>query len=180
MLGALDKYSRRKSSKKIKVNIVIYNDPAMLKAFQQVLVSGSYKDAQPAAQPVAAKGAAAGIKELSSDARGFLFSFFNQAAMHFSDSVKPIEKGLAESVMPPPGSLAFDFLRASAAARDGTLQEVNAAISDLVKKAAKTTDPALKDALEDIRHEQALFYSGQVKKNKNLQADLGSYAAGIF
>jgi hypothetical protein len=121
-----------------------------------------------------------GLKELSSDARGFLYSFFNQAAMQFKESTKVIEPGLVEVVTPPRDSLAFAFYQASALARRGSLAQMNDAINTLVKKAKAATDPAEQDAMEGVRLTQSLFYRGQVRDNRKLQADLGSYASGIF
>lgn len=114
------------------------------------------------------------IQKLSSKARSFLYSFFNEAALSVTGSTKAISPGLSTAVAPEPGSLAFDFNRARYAARNGTLEEVNGAISDLIQKVSLITDPVLKDDMEGIRLAQQQFYRGWVRNDKQLQTDLGS------
>jgi hypothetical protein len=121
-----------------------------------------------------------GIKNLSSDVRGFLYGLCHEASMSFSDSFVEEKPGLVRAVMPPRGSLAAAFQSVSWAARRGTIEEVNGALDTLVEKVNTVTDPAIKDELEDARLQQQLFYRGQVRKNKQLEDDLGSFSKGIF
>jgi hypothetical protein len=121
-----------------------------------------------------------GIKNLSSDVRGFLYGLCHQASMSFSEASVEEGPGLRRAVIPPRGSLAAAFQSVSWAARRGSLEEVNEALDTLVTQVNAVTDPAAKDQLEDARLQQQLFYRGQVRKNKQLEDDLGTFSAKIF
>jgi len=206
MLGALYQYEQE-NRRKLELNVVIYNDLATQNTFQQVLDSGSYKPHDPydpsglgermslygttdqgiidavkraiVASSTNTTPPQAGIKDLSPDVRGFLYTFFNQAAMMFPEASKQIEPGLVEAVTPPADSLAFAFKQAAAAARSGNLQDVNDAITNLVRKANAATNPAELDNLDTVRLQQQLLFKTQVKNNQQLKAALGGYGAGI-
>jgi hypothetical protein len=68
----------------------------------------------------------------------------------------------------------------SALARRGSLEQVNAAIDNVIQNVNAAKDTETLDAMEDVRLQQALFYRGQVRNNQQLQADLGVYAKNIF
>jgi hypothetical protein len=121
-----------------------------------------------------------GIKNLSSDVRGFLYGLCEEASMAFSEASVEEKPGLRRAVIPPRGSLAAAFQSVSWAARRGSLEDVNEALDTLVAKVNAVTDPAAQDQLEDARLQQQLFYRGQVRRDKQLEDDLGTFAKGIF
>lgn len=121
-----------------------------------------------------------GVHTLSPEARAFLYTLFNAAAISFSDSRKPVAPGLFKAVAPPEGSLASVFRKAAFAARKGTLEDVNEAIAAVIEKVNATSGPGLESEIEAARLKQTLMYTAQVRNNGQLKSDLGSFSAGVF
>ncbi len=120
------------------------------------------------------------LKNLTPDVRGFLYTLFNASAQTFSSASTPISSGLSKAVKAPQGSLAAAFQRARYMARNGTAQDLNNAIDDLLEKINAETNPDTKEELENARLKQQLLYRGRVKNNPSLKSDLGSFSAGVF
>ena len=115
-----------------------------------------------------------GVQTLSSDVRGFLYGLFSQASNIFQ--YKATQLGPAEAQ--EARGLSFEFMRAQGMARRGGDEaSISAAIDGLVAKVNGLTDPGLKDAAEELRDWQKLYFR-HVKPQE--RTDLGSYGNGIF
>lgn len=115
-----------------------------------------------------------GVLTLSSDVRGFLYGLFNQASNIFQ--YKATQLGTAEAQQAR--GLSFEFSRAQGMARRGGNETtMTAAIDALVTKVNGLTDPGLKDAAEELRDWQKLYFRNLKPQERT---DLGSYGNGIF
>lgn len=116
-----------------------------------------------------------GVQTLSSEVRGFLYGLFNHAASIFQ--YKAEELGTAPEAQTA-RDLTFEFMRAQGMARRGGDEtSMTAAIEDLVTKVNGLTDPGLKDAAEELRDWQKLYFR---RVPPQQQTDLGTYSKGIF
>ena len=112
-----------------------------------------------------------GVNNLSSEARGFLYTFFNEAS-------KPFRFGTFDAAEAGPASkIAWDFGVANGTARRGSQPEMDQRIEDLKQSVAQVTTPALLDAVDTLRTVQKLMYKNA---SPQLRADLGTYSNGIF
>lgn len=115
------------------------------------------------------------MQTLSSEARGFLYGLFNQASNIFQSKAEELgtapEAGTARA-------LSFEFTMAKGMARRGGNEAtMSEAIDELVTKVNGLTDPGLKDAAEELRDWQKLYFR---RVPPQQQADLGTYSKGIF
>ena len=116
-----------------------------------------------------------GIQTLSSEARGFLYGLFNEASNIFE--AKAEDLGGAPEAQEA-RTLSFAFMRAQGMARmGGDEQSMTVAITELKAKVDGLTDPGLKEAADDLRAWQKLYFRHMKPQEKT---DLGSYSNGIF
>ena len=115
-----------------------------------------------------------GVTTLSSELRGFLYGIFNEAATIFQVKAEELAPTEAQAAR----DLSREFERARwMARRGGDETSMTAAIEDLNTKLKGLTDPGLKDAADELRDWQKLYFRHVKPREK---ADLGSYGNGIF
>jgi hypothetical protein len=116
-----------------------------------------------------------GVQTLSSEVRGFLYGLFNQASNIFQ--FKAEELGTAPEAQTA-RDLSFEFMRAQGMARRGGNEAtMNETIQELLVKLDGLTDQRLKDAVDELRDWQKLYFR---RVPPQQQADLGTYSKGIF
>ncbi len=114
-----------------------------------------------------------GVKNLSSEASGFLYTIFHEAAKSLQHPATPLDEQEKKTAF----DLSFEFERAKGAARFGKAKELETAIPKLVEAVKGFATPGLKDIAEELHLKQQLFYR---RISPQLKDDLGSYGNGIF
>lgn len=114
------------------------------------------------------------LQALSSETRGFLYGLFNQASNIFKRKADELAPAEAEAAR----SLSLEFSRAKFDARMlGHETSMSATIDTLAAKVNGLTDAGLKDAADELRDWQKLYFR-HIKPQQKM--DLGSYSNGIF
>jgi hypothetical protein len=114
-----------------------------------------------------------GVKNLSSEAAGFLYTIFHEAAKSLQHPATPLDAQEKKTAF----DLSFEFERAKGAARFNKAAELETAIPKLVDAVNNFTTPGLKDIAEELRLKQQLMYR---HASPQLKDDLGAYGKGIF
>ena len=112
-----------------------------------------------------------GVSNLTSEARGFLYTLFNEGSKAFRfGQFDAAENAIA-------CKLSWAFGTAAGAARMGKAPDVEQSITDLKADIDAITTPGLKDAADTLKLTQQLMYK---HTSPQLKADLGSYSGGVF